>query len=614
MIRSRLGIVAFYEKDGIVEDYFMYLLNDLKIVVNRLIVVCNGKLTENGRKKILECADDLIIRKNTGYDVGAFQEVMISVLGESELLKYDELVLCNDTFFGPFISFDQIFEDMKNEEIDFWGLSVQPESVDFWENTKRIVPSFIHSFFWVIKHKMLHSSDFWKYWNDLDVTNWNVTQVVVNHEQFFTPYFEKLGFKWDVYIDKNLFSRKAEDNSYTAYLVYPYELIKYGRCPFLKKKCITGNDISRRNMPDNGSLEKAISYIEKNTSYNIEYILNYARKFCSNKSLKDKLLVPKLFYGNEQISSKLFLKTILLTKIKNPIAVDTFLYYLQPVCKDLECYIFCNEQIEKLIISKYGIGKFIIKKEVDFEVFINNVFDIIPINIEYVGILQDICDGSEPACTDISYYKILCENMISNKNYIREIIYFLENNLDLNGVVAPPERFGTYLYKERESFSLVESGWYRKKALLQDDKSNIIYGYNGKYLGLTLINENSILRSILLTNSFNRKILNVKDYYEQYLLQKCRNYSKVYIYGAGGVGIRTANAFISKKISFKGFLVSDNQPRENLLLDHKIYYLSEINVIDEDLLVVVSVEEQLYFVIEEQLKKYKVANIEYSCF
>ena len=46
---KRLGIYFFFDKDGIVDKYVDYVLEDLTKHVDKLIVVCNGQLNERGR-------------------------------------------------------------------------------------------------------------------------------------------------------------------------------------------------------------------------------------------------------------------------------------------------------------------------------------------------------------------------------------------------------------------------------------------------------------------------------------------------------------------------------------------------------------------------------------
>lgn len=57
--KKTLAIVSVYDSDGIIEDYLIFYLSSLRAVTNRLIVAVNGKLTGEGREKILSIADEI---------------------------------------------------------------------------------------------------------------------------------------------------------------------------------------------------------------------------------------------------------------------------------------------------------------------------------------------------------------------------------------------------------------------------------------------------------------------------------------------------------------------------------------------------------------------------
>lgn len=106
---KRLGIFVFYDKDGIVDNYIDYLLEDLSKSLSDLIIVVNGILNDNGKKIFLRYTDRIVIRKNIGFDAGAYVDILLNYIGQENLKKWDELILCNDTFYGPFIPFSDIF-------------------------------------------------------------------------------------------------------------------------------------------------------------------------------------------------------------------------------------------------------------------------------------------------------------------------------------------------------------------------------------------------------------------------------------------------------------------------------------------------------------------------
>ena len=49
---KRLILYFMYDKDGVIDDYVPYMLRELKKNSTEILVVCNGKLTSEGRKEI----------------------------------------------------------------------------------------------------------------------------------------------------------------------------------------------------------------------------------------------------------------------------------------------------------------------------------------------------------------------------------------------------------------------------------------------------------------------------------------------------------------------------------------------------------------------------------
>ena len=118
---KRAGVYFFYDKDGIVDSYVPYFVNGLHEVVDYIVVVANGKLSAEGRKALSECADDLFVRENIGFDAWAYKDA-IEYIGWNQLRKFDELVLTNFTIFGPVYPFRDIFNKMDADPCDFWGM------------------------------------------------------------------------------------------------------------------------------------------------------------------------------------------------------------------------------------------------------------------------------------------------------------------------------------------------------------------------------------------------------------------------------------------------------------------------------------------------------------
>ena len=56
------------------DDFITYYLADLNKNLTELVVVCNGKLSEQGRAAFSQFTDNIIVRENKGLDVWGVQD------------------------------------------------------------------------------------------------------------------------------------------------------------------------------------------------------------------------------------------------------------------------------------------------------------------------------------------------------------------------------------------------------------------------------------------------------------------------------------------------------------------------------------------------------------
>lgn len=242
----RLGIFSFYDRDGRVGSYIDYLLNDLTRVLDRLIVVVNGELDENGINLFEKYTKEIVIRDNKGFDAGAYADIIVNYLSREEIELYDELILCNDTFYGPFIPFKKIFMKMEKENKDFWGLNF----------VNRGFLSHIQSYFLVFGRKLLKSKEFWNFISSIDIHETKLRNVYGEFETKAYGYFQNK-FSIGSYVDTQLLD--IYESGISCVLLYGL--------PILKKKTFD----TRYN-----SIEKQkgiLKLLSKYTDYKLEYIL-----------------------------------------------------------------------------------------------------------------------------------------------------------------------------------------------------------------------------------------------------------------------------------------------------------------------------------------------------
>lgn len=250
----RIAIYCFYEKTGRLNQFNLYYLKALQQQATRVIFVANGHLQESAQEKLLAQGIDVIVRPNEGFDFAAWKEA-INGIGDEELLNTDELILCNNSCYGPVVPFDTIWKHMDAKPCDFWGLYEHPEVS--W------ILRHLQSYFLVLKNPLFTSQHFKKYLDNLSVAK--TWQEAVLHEINFTQAMEKGGFK------------SASFLSGVSYIANPTchlpELLLGKGFPLIKRKVFTlpHNEVVGSSL-GHGAMN-VLRWLEKESDYPVAYII-----------------------------------------------------------------------------------------------------------------------------------------------------------------------------------------------------------------------------------------------------------------------------------------------------------------------------------------------------
>lgn len=450
---NRMAILAIYDRDGIVDDYITYLLSELKLVTNTIVVVANGYLREESISALKAYSDIFIQRENVGFDAGAWK-CAICQLG-NKIDDYDELVLLNDTFYGPLYPFEIIFQKMKYRQIDFWGLTAHGYSPDNYHlSPYGYCPKHIQSYFLVIRKNMLHSEEFHKYWANLPTFN-SFEETVCKNEYVFTKTFEDLGYIWDTYIDcSDLDADGKVDHCINNYAFNQYELLKRG-FPILKRKNISFEYSMVLNFNNGDDYRKSIEYIRQNTSYDCSMIFkNSCRLYhlfdiYNNLGLTYILSSDYIEHEIDQYSMK--------------IGIIFHSYYIDLFDKMLNIFINLPPQIDLCITTdSVDKKKYIQKKLTSCK---NKVcVEIAPrVGRDLAGLLVAakrfvvehdlICfthDKKSPQnlhpTVSYAFFNIITENLLASPEYVLNIIHLFENNPSLGFLGVPSPKLGNYYW------------------------------------------------------------------------------------------------------------------------------------------------------------------------
>lgn len=278
---KRICIYSFYNKDGYASSYVIDYVKRLKLICAYVVFVANGRLDEISYRTIKTIVDLIIIRPNTGFDAGAYKDVLINH-SEIDVEAYDELILCNDTFYGPFIPLSDLFYYMEDKQTDIWGLDYQSHGfVDY-----------MTSMFMAFRKKVIQEGRLIKYFED------NIDEHLTRMDELFDPF--EIGL-WNYleYDCKYTFSYLCDIHDISMYDGYNY-LIKNNGDIILKVK--SGD----KKYYDKNKLIDTLSFINKKYDYDISLILeNMENKYGINISKKDiKPLKIKKFTFSSCFSSE----------------------------------------------------------------------------------------------------------------------------------------------------------------------------------------------------------------------------------------------------------------------------------------------------------------------
>lgn len=248
-----------YNREDRIYEYMDRVLESLKKHCSKIYLVCNYEKRVPDFKS-LSCVDAIWYRPNTGYDSGAYRDVLCDYLGWDEVCRYEELLLINDSFFGFFYPLEDTFNLMDNVDCDFWGMTGQ--GIGEYRNPDYSFEAHIHSYFLAFKKTVLRSPCFKLFWEDFSYPQ-NFREAIINFELGINSYLREHEFHGCSFVDiHNLVLQRNENPCYSRL----YELVHDYKVPVMKKKCVL-----IRNAGFADTL-KTIEYLRAENRYPTEWI------------------------------------------------------------------------------------------------------------------------------------------------------------------------------------------------------------------------------------------------------------------------------------------------------------------------------------------------------
>ena len=281
---KRAVVFAHYDKDELVDDYVIYYLKSLKETAQNIIFVSCGNLSDEEKSKLDGIVSHIIAERHEEYDFGSYKRGFFYLKENNLLENIDELVLANDSCFGPFYPFTEIFTEMEKKDCDFWGITKNNFGYRKVPNHFFVRRPHIQSYFIVLKNNTFKSDDFTNFMKSIKPEN-NKCVVVSNYEIGLSEMLVEMGFRYDVYIDAY-----ERINNMTIYK-WRQLILKY-KMPFMK--CSLPRLVNKNLTTIEGYQE----IIKQVSDYPVELIENNVKRtqYIRKGRHTSPLIVKRIFF------------------------------------------------------------------------------------------------------------------------------------------------------------------------------------------------------------------------------------------------------------------------------------------------------------------------------
>lgn len=444
---KRVGVFSYFPQ-GKVLSGIKFLLNEMVELLDRIIIVSNGLISKCEQdyfnslkldKEVLE------LKKSSNNSIAAWKHGILKI---NTLKPYDEMILFDDSFWGPFCSMKKIFSEMQRRACNFWGLVMQFEMPDYLgAGANGYLPPHIATSFVTIRRRMLNDRKFVRYWKEIEEQR-DKCRLDNLHELYFTKTFTNYGYQYDSYTDLSGLERKTEKN--IPYIYQQEYLIKNRNCPVMYKDIFLFSTGDKLKYDDCGYVNSLIKYIGDKKKYNTEIIYEEIIQKYNSADLQHVLDLSYILpverikttgvQGTDKkvaVMMHLFYEDIFEYCIQYAVNIPDYmdLYITTDTekkrSKIMEIFLQYEKQPEKILLTG-NRGRDVAALLVELRPYI--------MQYEYICFVHDKKSSHLIPETGAWYQEALWENMLKSRGYIENIIDLLEGDPHL-GLLGAPEPY-----------------------------------------------------------------------------------------------------------------------------------------------------------------------------
>ena len=150
---SKVALFAHFDRSCAVRNHVLTYLNALKDAGFSVVCVTNsGSLLPAARERLQSCCAAVLVRRNIGYDFGAWREALEQLaLPRSNTTM---LLLANDSVYGPLAPLNELCRRVDFVTADIWG------AAESWQTRYHL-----QSYFLLIGDTVLRSAAWQRFWS-----------------------------------------------------------------------------------------------------------------------------------------------------------------------------------------------------------------------------------------------------------------------------------------------------------------------------------------------------------------------------------------------------------------------------------------------------------------
>jgi len=236
---KRLCLFSHFDRRNRIAPYVLHYLQCLRELGADIVFITTSEQLDPAEiPKLQPYCIQIIQRKNMSLDFGSWR---IGLLQAKTLSSYDQLILANDSVYGPLFPLPSVFEKMEPKKLDVWGITSTQEKTYH-----------IQSYFLVLSKRVFQSEPFTSFWNGFQYYR-SKERIISEYEIGLSRLARRENWKMGAYIEHSEMEGKGKDLNPT--LFHWDLLIEKLQCPFLKTEVLR---LNRANSPRVGQWEDII--------------------------------------------------------------------------------------------------------------------------------------------------------------------------------------------------------------------------------------------------------------------------------------------------------------------------------------------------------------------